>query len=153
MTIRTSCFAIAQRFSDVREIDGRQHHPLIQWGFLLCGMGPETPDEVPWCSAFAQIPTFILDLPRSKSARARSWLNVGMAITLAEAEPGNDVVILKRGTGHQPGPEVIAAPGHVGFFAGAAPDGRVLLLGGNQSDAVSVAPFRVEDVLGVRRLT
>jgi hypothetical protein len=33
------------------------------------------------------------------------------------------------------------------------PDNRqVLVLGGNQSDSVSVAPYRVDRVLGVRRL-
>ena len=59
--------------------------------------------------------------------------------------------MLSRGVGAQPGPDVIAAPGHVGFFAGL--DGaHVLLLAGNQGDAVTVAPFDRTRVLGVRRL-
>ena len=73
-------------------------------------------------------------------------------MTLAEAKAEFDVVVLKRGTGNQPGPEVTSgAPGHVGFFAGLERD-RVLVLGGNQSNGVCVQSFPVSDVLGVRRL-
>ncbi len=60
-------------------------------------------------------------------------------------------MILKRGGGKQPGPDVIKAPGHVGFFAGVE-EKSVLVLGGNQSDEVNVSPFPVARVLGVRRL-
>jgi hypothetical protein len=56
-----------------------------------------------------------------------------------------------RGTGKQPGPDVTAAPGHVGLFAGLEGT-HVLVLGGNQSNGVSVARFPVARVLGVRRL-
>jgi hypothetical protein len=60
-------------------------------------------------------------------------------------------VIFKRRTGSQPGPEVIDAPGHVGFFAGV--DGtKILVLGGNQSDSVSIGSYPKNTLLGVRRL-
>ncbi len=131
---------------------------MIQWGFMLCGWGTDTADEVPWCSAFAQIPPYILRLPRSKSARARSWLEVGYAVELGDAKPAFDVVILKRGGGDQPGPEVIDAPGHVGFFAGIDFQednyqlNKILVLGGNQSNRVSIARYPAVNVLGIRRL-
>jgi len=60
-------------------------------------------------------------------------------------------VILKRGPGEQPGPEVIDAPGHVGLFAGFDAT-RVLLLGGNQSDTVQVSQYARDRILGIRRL-
>jgi len=60
-------------------------------------------------------------------------------------------VILRRGQGEQPGPDVIDAPGHVGFFAGVS-GGSILVLGGNQSDAVNVKAFPADSVLGIRRL-
>ncbi|MCL2915995.1 hypothetical protein L2725_19835 [Shewanella corallii] len=61
------------------------------------------------------------------------------------------MVILKRGKGAQPGPDVIKAPGHVGFFAGF--DGNdVLVLGGNQSDEVNVGRYPASKLLGIRRL-
>lgn len=144
-------FTLAQRY--VGQVLERKpgDHPLIQWWLSLCGMGMDSPDETPWCSAFVNGITWELRLPRSKSAAARSWLAIGKPIAVAHARPGNDVVILKRGAGPQPGPEVLAAQGHVGFFAGLE-GGTVLVLGGNQGDQVSVAPFPVDRILGVREL-
>jgi hypothetical protein len=56
--------------------------------------------------------------------------------------------------GRQPGLEVVNAPGHVGFFAGYdAVREIVQLLGGNQEDAVSIASFPAERILGIRRLS
>ena len=153
MTVRTSCYAVASRLRDIRERDGAQHHPFIQWAHSLTGLGQDAADEIPWCASFVSAVAFLLGLQYSRSAAARSWLNQGQAIKLNEAEPGNDVVILKRGRAPQPGPEVTSgAPGHVGFFAGVGPDGRIMLLGGNQSDGVNTQSFDREDVLGVRRL-
>jgi hypothetical protein len=92
-------------------------------------------------------------LPRSLSAAARSWLKVGTPIALDDASTEHvDVVVLKRGDGQQPGPEVLAAPGHVGLFHG-LDAGGLHLLAGNQSNAVTVATFPRDQVLGVRRLT
>lgn len=136
-------FALAQRFvGEVRELPGVQHHPAIQWAHMLCGLGADQADEVPWCSAWLNLIAWLLQLPRSKSAAARSWLDVGEVITLKQARPGYDIVILKRGTN--------PAQGHVGLFAGL--DRSVHLLGGNQGNTVSIAAFPIEDVLGVRRL-
>jgi uncharacterized protein (TIGR02594 family) len=136
-----TAFELAQRFvGEITELTGNEHHPLIQWFHMLCALGPDRPDETPWCSSFANGVCWLLRLPRSKSAAARSWLTVGVPIELRAARPGYDVVVLERGAG-----------GHVGFFAG-QDDASVFLLGGNQSDAVSVAPFPKATILGVRRL-
>jgi hypothetical protein len=67
-------------------------------------------------------------------------------------KPGYDVVVLKRGSGKQPGPDVINAPGHVGFFAGYEYGNKIYLLGGNQGDTVSIAAYDTNRVLGIRRL-
>lgn len=145
-------YAIALRYVGLRELAGAAQHPFIQWCFSLCtGYGYDTADEVPWCSAFAQHPAWELRLPRSKSAAARSWLTVGIPVLPSHAAVGFDVVILTRGAGPQPGPDVIAAPGHVGYFAG-WDDDRVLLLGGNQSDGVRIDRFARDRILGIRRL-
>jgi uncharacterized protein (TIGR02594 family) len=152
--IPTTALDIARRFLGHQEIPGAGHSPFIQWCFTLCGYGPETPDEVAWCSAFAQAPAFLLGLPRSKSAAARSWLQVGSPVDAMAARPGFDVVVLKRGQGAQPGPEILNAPGHVGFFAGwtAESNPRVRVCGGNQSDSVSEAIFPAHQILSIRRL-
>ena len=141
---------LAQRYVGIHEL-GKEDHPLVQWWLSLCGFPVSVKDETPWCSAFVNGIAWELRLPRSKSAAARSWLGVGLAVDLPSAVPGFDVVVLKRGVGNQPGPEVVNAQGHVGFFAGVDGD-RVLVLGRNQGNAVSVQSFPVERLLGIRRL-
>jgi len=143
-------YDIAERFIGLKEVPGSKDNPQILAMLQLDHDWPEH-DEVPWCSGFLNYPFWLLRLPRSKSLLARSWLQVGQAISLYEAEKGSDIVILKRGGGDQPGPENLTAPGHVGFFSGHV--GKdVYLLGGNQADTVSVVPFPVDRVIGVRRI-
>lgn len=148
--MQTSAYDIAQRFVGIKEVPGTASNPQVLTMLRLDEQWPED-DSVPWCSAFVNYIAWVLRLPRSKSLRARSWLTVGEVIQLENAEPGFDVVIFKRGNGVQPGPDVIEAPGHVGFFAGI--DGtKILVLGGNQSDSVSISSYPKKDLLGVRRL-
>jgi len=149
--LRVTAFDIASRYIGMAEVAGASRaNPSVLAMLKLDNTWPQD-DDVPWCSAFANHVAWLLRLPRSKSLRARSWLQVGMPITLAQAQPGFDVVILKRGGGNQPGPEVIDAPGHVGFYAGREGD-SILVLGGNQSDAVNIGHFPSSRLLGVRRL-
>jgi len=147
----SALFDLAQRFvGEVAELPGGQHSPFIQWCHECVGLGSNQPDETPWCSSFLNRMAWMLRLPRSKSAAARSWLAVGVPVGPHDAVIG-DVVILQRGDGQQPGAEVLAAPGHVGLFAGWEGP-RVRVLGGNQSDSVTVASFPAGRILGVRRL-
>lgn len=134
-------FDLAQRFIGVREVRGGVDNPFVLSMLRLDASWPEH-DEVPWCSAFVNYIAWLLRLPRSKSLRARSWLGVGTVVPGPALARIGDVVVLKRGTGEQ---------GHVGFFAGW--DGtHVMVLGGNQGDAVSIDPFLASEVLGFRRL-
>ena len=113
-----------------------------------------TDDEVPWCSAFVSWCCQVTGFERSRSLRARSWLDVGAEVGgPADARPG-DVVVFSRGRLPQPGPEVRKAPGHVAFVAAAPRPGakRVTVVGGNQSDRVSEARYSTGRVLGFRRL-
>lgn len=140
-------YEIAQRFVGVRELPGEKDNPFIMAMLTLDSSWPDH-DEVAWCSAFVNFVAWLLRLPRSKSLRARSWMDVGMAVPLHKARLG-DVVVLSR-------PDAGPAAGHVGFFAGhdasALSSGVVYLLGGNQSNAVTVAGYSASKVLGVRRL-
>ena len=141
MTI--TAYDLAMRFVGIKEAAGAASNPMIL--AMLRLDDPSIPSEdVPWCSAWVNWVAWLLRLPRSKSLAARSWLAVGTPITLAEARPGFDVVVLKRGANVQ--------AGHVGWFS-AIGGAHVWILGGNQGDAVSLAAFPVEDVVGVRRLT
>lgn len=128
---------------EVRERPGAATHPAIAWFHELGQLGAGVADAVPWCSSFANWVAWLCRCPRSRSALARSWLGVGIAVALEDARPGFDVVILKRGAD----PRL----GHVGFFAGVE-GGQVLVVGGNQQDGITQAAFPIADVLGVRRL-
>lgn len=161
MKLSITAFDLAQRFLGVEEGGGVTNHPLIQWWYTRVNdsaedMRGKMTDDVPWCSAFANAIAWELRLPRSKSLAARSWLTIGKPIEVGEAQPENDVVILKRVGAGQPGPTVLNAQGHVGFYAGRETRGDagtyVQVLGGNQGDMVSLAWFPIEQVLGIRRL-
>lgn len=144
-------YELAQRFVGMGEIAGAKNNGFISWAHSLCGLAADTPDEVPWCSSWLNALAWMLRLPRSKSAAARSWLEVGAPVPLEQASIG-DVVIFKRGTGIQPGPEITrGAPGHVALYAGIE-GAFVLALGGNQGNEVSIARYAAASVLGVRRI-
>lgn len=156
----------ARRFIGISEIEGDLKHNHMIMAMLKLDAGWPDGDEVPWCSAFVNFIAWTFRYERSKSLRARSWLQVGRPVDIMRIAVG-DVVILQRGSGRQPGPDVIDAPGHVGFYEGfdvqAEDRGRlshphqgerssILLLGGNQGNQVSVAHYSPSRVLGVRRL-
>jgi uncharacterized protein (TIGR02594 family) len=148
--LEIAAFDLAQRFVGISEVSGPAANPQILAMLQLDEKWPED-DRVPWCSAFMNYIAWLLRLPRSKKLTARSWLQVGQSVSLDQAEVGFDVVVLKRGSGAQPGPDVIDAPGHVGWFAGVEAN-RVLVLGGNQADTVSVDRYPTSSILGVRRI-
>jgi uncharacterized protein (TIGR02594 family) len=115
-----------------------------------------TDDDTSWCSAFVNFICDELGLESTKSLSARSWLQVGDKISIDYAKEG-DVVILKRGKGKQPGPEVIKAKGHVGFFV-SANSLHIKILGGNQHDRhnydeVCIKKYDIDCVLGIRRMS
>ena len=127
--MRITAYQIAERFVGVKEFAGTKDNP----------------------QAFVNYVCWLLRLPRSKDWRARSWLRIGRPISLEQAVPGFDVVILKRGGRGQPGPNVIKAPGHVLFYGGSQGK-EVYGVGGNQNNEVNVSAYPVARVLGVRRL-
>lgn len=137
------------RFVGIHETAGATSTPLVLAMLRLDTSWVED-DQTAWCSAFVNFVCFLLGAPRSRSLAARSWLLVGTSIPLTDARVGSDVVVLTRGN-KPPGADVIAAPGHVGFYAG-QDAANVFLLAGNQGDAVNIAPFPKSRILGIRRL-
>lgn len=150
-TIGTNAFLIGQRYIGRRELPGEDKNaPFIMDWLTLDNDWPQN-DETPWCSAACNFWFWILNLPRSRSLLARSWLGVGMPIDLEKAEVGFDVCIFKRGSGKQPGPTNLTAPGHVALFAGDV-GSKIYVLGGNQGDSVSIRGYPKSRLLGVRRI-
>jgi len=144
---QTSAYSLAERFIGLSEVEGVASNPAILAMLRLDAKWPEG-DDVPWCSAFVNYIAWLLRLPRSKSLRARSWLDVGYPTN--DPQRGFDVVVLAR-AGSTLDASVRDAPGHVGFYAGEK-DSRVFVLGGNQSDSVSIASFDMDSLLDIRRL-
>jgi uncharacterized protein (TIGR02594 family) len=95
-------------------------------------------DEVAWCAAFVGACLERAGQRCTRSLLARSYLDWGEAI---EAPRTGAIAVLTR--------DGDPAFGHVGFLIGASAD-RVFLLGGNQSDSVSVKTFARSRVLSFR---
>jgi uncharacterized protein (TIGR02594 family) len=135
-------YQLAEKHIGLKEVPGQQDNPEILAMLKLDNNWPEH-DEVPWCSAFVNWVCHKAGVERSRKLNARSWLDVGRSISIHEARPVSDIVILSRTSN--------PASGHVGFYS-KHDDKFVYLLGGNQGDAVSIAKFPLARVLGVRRM-
>ena len=154
MTTRSDIYAAAVRFVGmVKERPGADSHPFIEWAHELCRIGANVPDEVPWCSSGLNAICFVLGVPRSGSAAARSWLKVGQSIALDKAEPG-DIAVFKRGSGAgAAGKETIIAPGHVAVFDRYDNTTKLLhVIGGNQGNEWSRGKFSEAHLLDIRRI-
>lgn len=148
--LEVTALSLARRFLGLAEVPGTASNPAVLAMLKLDQSWPGG-DEVPWCSAYVNYICWLLALPRSKSLAARSWLKIGTGVSLTHAQPGFDLVVLTRGSGPQPGPEVLAAPGHVGFYLG-VDGGQIAVLAGNQGNKVSEQAFPLSRLLGIRRL-
>jgi len=128
--------ANARKYIGTAEIPGKATAPTIaRWLRDLRAWYSD--DETPWCGTFVAAVMREAGIPVAKHwYRARDWLNWGVSI--ADAVPGC-VVVYERAGG-----------GHVGFAVALDQKGRILTLGGNQGNKVSIAPFERYRVLGYR---
>lgn len=137
---------VAFREMGVAELAGRADNPRIVEYHQATTLRA-TDDEVPWCSSFACWCLEQAGFESTRSARARSHLFWG---TPLNPPPYGAIVVISRGRGPQPGPEVLEAPGHVGFYLGRASAQEILIYGGNQGNAVQVRAYAASRVLGYR---
>lgn len=121
----------------VSESDEAGRARIVQyWRAAGYELGPDDG----WASAF---PEWVLQqsgILGAQSASARGWLKWGEPLT--ELKPGC-IAVFWRGS-------PTGATGHVGFFVGTTADNRLLVLGGNQSNSVSVSKIGQERLLGCR---
>jgi uncharacterized protein (TIGR02594 family) len=122
----------------VREIPGDANAPEILRYFRDAGDDDVKTETTPWCAAFAGAMLKRAGVSNTGSLLARSYLDWGSS--LDDARLGA-VAVFSRGDD--------PTAGHVGFVIGEA-DSRLYLLGGNQSDAVTVASFDKSRLLGLR---
>lgn len=129
---------LAKNHLGVREIAGQLHEPLITGYFKDAGHQAFTADEVPWCAAFVGAILKRAGYAGSGSLMARSYHEWGAPL---EAPVIGAVVIFPRSSD--------PAAGHVGFIADYDESG-LLVLGGNQQDAVTMKRYPRDMALGYR---
>lgn len=135
-------YAIARTYIGTKEAPGPANNPIIMQMYATVSHDWVEHDSVAWCAAFVGHCIERAGLRSTRKLNARSYLDWGVHVDLADAQEG-DLVIFSRGdpSGWQ---------GHVGFLVrelGAS----IEVLGGNQADAVNVRRYSKARLLGVRR--
>ncbi|WP_072387551.1 TIGR02594 family protein [Hyphomicrobium sp. CS1BSMeth3] len=133
-----SWMAEAWRELGQSEIRGPAHNPRIVAMFDELGHHGHG-DETAWCAAFVGACLERAGIASTRSLRARSYLGWG-----GPADPPSvgAIAVLQRGSD--------PALGHVGFLVGMTGT-HVVILGGNQANAVNVSAFDQSLVLGFRQ--
>jgi uncharacterized protein (TIGR02594 family) len=97
-------------------------------------------DEVAWCSAFVNWCIQRAGMTGTGKGNARSWTDWGRGL---KTPAYGSIAVLWRES-----PQ--SWKGHVGFFLARRGPDKVLLLGGNQGNSVSIAAYPTKRVLGYR---
>jgi uncharacterized protein (TIGR02594 family) len=118
---------IAESLVGIKEVPGPQHNPEILQMWRDIKRGGIKSDEVPWCAAFVGACLERAGIQSTRFEGARSYAEWGQKLS---APSLGCVVVFSRDGG-----------GHVGFVVGQDKTGNLLVLGGNQSDAVNVRAF------------
>lgn len=129
----------ADRWLGLKEIPGSKHHPqILSWWESIKQSYRD--DETAWCAAYVGGVLEEVGIPSSRSAAARSYENYGEKIATPTY---GAITVFWRGSrsGWQ---------GHVAFLVGVTSGGDLLCLGGNQDNAVTVARFSRDRLLGFR---
>lgn len=125
---------LARTFVGIKEVKGIKHHPeIIRWLGKMGEFNNEAKawwrdDETPWCGLFVgyvlgECGRYVV----REWYRAKSWTQ---QMTKLDKPAYGCLAVMDRVGG-----------GHVGFVVGRDDKGRLMILGGNQSDMVSIAPF------------
>lgn len=129
----------ARQMDGIREVKGKRHNPKIV-GLWEAIKAPFRDDETPWCAGFVGACLERTGFRSPRSPAARSYENWKDGVQLKGPKLGC-IVVFWRGR-----PD--GWKGHVGFVVGVDQRGRLLVLGGNQGDAVNIKPFDLERVVG-----
>ena len=117
----------ARKYIGLAEVAGPKHNPTIL-GWLRDLEAWWAEDETPWCGTFVATVLRVSNRHIVKHwYRALAWREGG---TLLSKPAHGCLVVFSRAGG-----------GHVGFLEGVDSRGNLMVLGGNQGNRVSVAPF------------
>jgi uncharacterized protein (TIGR02594 family) len=122
----------------VSEIAGKEHSKRILSFWELSKL-PFRDDETPWCAGFVGAMLEDSGIKSTRSGMARSYETWGQP---CQPIPGA-IVVFWRGSRS-------SGSGHVGFLTGRDQHGNLMVLGGNQGDAVNIKPFSTSRLIGYR---
>ena len=128
--------AEARRHIGQKEIPGKAQNGWIVSLWKAIKRGGIKSEDVPWCAAFVGACLESVGIQSTRYESARSYLKWGEELSVPVY--GCIVVFVRNGGGH------------VAFCVGKDDRGRLLCLGGNQGDAVTIAPFDRSRVAGYR---
>jgi len=134
--VEPSWITEARKYIGLAETKGGKHSPDIVQFWKDIKRGGIKDDETPWCAAFVGAMLERCNVKSSRFESAKSYLQWGRL--LAQPVLGCVVVFTRKGGGH------------VGFCVGKDAAGNLLILGGNQGDAVNIKAFPVSRVSGYR---
>lgn len=138
-----TAYQLAESNIGLKEIRGTRHNPEIVDFFAAVGHEWVKDDETAWCAAFVGAMLEEAGLKSTRKLNARSYLKWGEPVDIKDVRVG-DILVFWRGKRD-------SWQGHVGFYVGH--DGKRLnVLGGNQSNEVTIAPYPFGRLLGVRRM-
>jgi len=133
---------IARSYLGTKEIKGSADNPKVMEMYRTVGHDWVEHDEVAWCAAFVGHCLEKAGVSSTRKLNARSYLTWGEKVPGIEQAREGDVVIFTRGSS--------TTQGHVAFFLKAT-GSQIEVLGGNQSDGVTVARYAKSRLLGIRR--
>ena len=134
-------FDIARSYIGTTEGPGPADNPVIMEMYASVGHDWVEHDSVAWCAAFVGHCLELAGIRSTRKLTARSYLDWGVPVDVAEAQQG-DIGVIPRGRSNW--------QGHV-FFIDRIEGAWVWGLGGNQSNAVNIKRYPVSRLLGVRR--
>jgi uncharacterized protein (TIGR02594 family) len=124
----------ARRYIGLKEIKGPVNNSVIT-GWLKKLKAWWSDDETPWCGVFvAHCLQFCGYKVPTNYMRAKDWLSWGKPVL---SPCYGCIAIFSRDGG-----------GHVGFVIGQDNRGNYMVLGGNQSDGVTIASFSPARLMG-----
>lgn len=117
----------ARKHIGLKEINGSAHNGTIVQFWKAIKRGGIKDDETPWCAAFVGAMLETVGVISTRFESAKSYEKWGVKL---DAPAVGCVVVFTRDGG-----------GHVGFVVGQDKAGNLLVLGGNQGDAVNIKTF------------
>ncbi len=144
MTTSARIFAAAFAYIGTRELPGSKSNPQIAaWIKEAADWLDRDDSQTAWCGCFrGHIGHETATGVPPNHFRAASWATWGQPVSLKSPkdwQPGDTIIMSRTGGNH------VTLFHH---FDGV----RVWCLGGNQGDAVSIAPFPIARITAVRRL-